>query len=188
MRGKIKALSFGVYFIGRWELLDTRVKELLSALAFLVISIILYLATLNIKSMTSMGVGPDFAPKLVAIGMFILSVILLIKEIRNWKLTRNNDSSHSKAEKDVSVNQSYKKKYKNALLTTVLIALYIFAIPIVGFLISTILYLMIQFCFLGERKYWNKPLFFILSLIVSAAVYFTFRLAFEVRLPAGVLF
>jgi putative tricarboxylic transport membrane protein len=168
--------------------LDTRVKELISALAFLVLSIILYLATLNIKSMTNMGVGPDFAPKLVAIGMFILSVIMLIKEIRNWKLAKNSDSSQSKQEKKSSLDAGYKKKYKNALLTTVLIAIYIFAIPILGFLFSTIIYLIIQFCLLGERKFWNKPLFVILSLIVSVAVYFTFRLAFEVRLPAGIFF
>ncbi|GKV65916.1 MULTISPECIES: tripartite tricarboxylate transporter TctB family protein [unclassified Sporosarcina] len=162
--------------------MDIRTRELLSAVTFLLLSIIMYVASLNIKSMTNMGVGPAFAPKLVAIGMFAFSLFLLIKELRiRYILRKSKNDSNNK----VFVKENW-SRYRSASLTILLIVSYIFVIPIVGFLISTIFYLYIQFCLLGDKKYWNRPLFVGLSLIVAVTVYFIFRLGFEVRLPTGV--
>lgn len=166
--------------------MSVRNRELMSAVLFLILSIVLYAATLNIKSMTSMGVGPDFAPKLVATGMFSISLIMLIKEIRLRYILRKEEQTIKITNSKKISNDKGWKRYRNSTLTTLLIIGYIVAIPVLGFLISTIVYLFIQFCLMGEKKYWNQPLFIGLSIVVAAAVYFTFRLGFEVRLPAGI--
>ena len=80
-----------------------------------------------------------------------------------------------------------RRRYVNAALTIALITVYFVVMPIVGFLISTVVYLFLQFCLLGERRHWNIRLFAVLAVIIPVVVYFTFRLAFELRLPAGLI-
>ncbi|MDT8862145.1 tripartite tricarboxylate transporter TctB family protein [Alkalihalobacillus sp. MEB130] len=169
------------------EVIDTKVRELISAIAFLLFSIFMYVSTNNIRSMTDMGVGPDFAPKLVAIGIFILSAIHLIKVLKDWKkpIAEKEEVGEEQVKRDYK-KFHIKKKYRNAFLTILAIALYFFSVPILGFLLSTIIYLLLQMFLLGERKYWNIPVFLILSIVVACSVYYIFRLVFEVRLPVGI--
>ncbi|GGB38990.1 hypothetical protein GCM10011409_15650 [Lentibacillus populi] len=189
-----------------------KTKDLIAAIALLIISIIIYTDTFNMKTLTVSQVGPDFAPRVVSIGIFILSLILLFQTLKDWIMAAKNVSSakasYIKDAKEMESNKGYENdndvqdhvsatliedkasrwlRYKNVLITTVLIVLYILLMPIIGFLITTAVYLFIQFCLLGQRKYWNIPLFLILSILTSVIVYYVFRLGFEVMLPAGIL-
>ncbi|WP_340084308.1 tripartite tricarboxylate transporter TctB family protein [Siminovitchia sp. FSL H7-0308] len=163
---------------------ESRLRDLLSSMSFLLLSIILYIASTNMKRISDVGVGPDFAPKIVAIGMFILSFILLLNVLKDVIKAKSN-TTVEKNGKASSIN--FIKKYKNALYTIILISLYVIAMPAAGFLVSTIVYLFAQFCLLGERKNWHYPLFGTLSVTIAAAVYFLFKLGFELRLPSGIL-
>lgn len=148
----------------------------------MVLSIIIYISTNNIKSMTDIGVGPRFFPKLAAIIMFILSTILLIQEITKW-IKKKGKGSVSESKVDSIKSSLFKKQHLNAFFTMFIFILYIYFITKIGFLISSVMYLFIHFFVLGERKSWNVILFIILALVVSTVVFYTFRLGFSVRLP-----
>lgn len=172
-----------------------RVKDLIAAVALLIFSIVMYIGTNNLQMLTDSQIGSDFAPRLIAIGLFILSAILLIqvlmdfvKASRKYKPEEVEELVEQKKIEEVGeegAKVSNKSRYINAFLTMLLIAAYTFIMPIVGFLIGTVVYLMAQFCLLGEKKYWNIPLFIGLSIVVPIIIYYTFRIGFELRLPEG---
>ncbi|WP_252316070.1 tripartite tricarboxylate transporter TctB family protein [Sinobaca sp. H24] len=172
-----------------------RVKDLIAAVALLIFSIVMYIGTNNLQMLTNSQIGSDFAPRLIAIGLFILSAILLVqvlmdfvKASKKYKPEEVEELVEQKKIEEVGEEGAKipdKTRYINASLTMILIAAYVFIMPIVGFLLGTIAYLMAQFCLLGDRKYWNIPLFIGLAIVVPIIIYYTFRVGFELRLPAG---
>lgn len=172
-----------------------RVKDLIAAIALLIFSIVMYIGTNNLQMLTDTQIGSDFAPRLIAIGLFILSTILLvqvlidfIKASKKYEPEEVEELVEQKKIEEVGEEGAKvpdKTRYTNASLTMILIAAYVFIMPVVGFLIGTVVYLMVQFCLLGEKKYWNIPLFIGLSIIVPIVIYYTFRVGFELRLPQG---
>jgi len=162
--------------------MEARIRDLIAAIFFLTLSIIMYILSTEIVELADMGVSSAFAPKLVATGMFILSIILLIQVLISWKKINKKYGQEGKV-RDVFLQ----RKYVNAFFTILLICTYIILIPRIGFLISTIVYLFIQFCLLSDRKNWNIILFIVISVISAFTIYYAFRLGFQVRLPVGVL-
>ncbi|WP_100399565.1 tripartite tricarboxylate transporter TctB family protein [Bacillus sp. FJAT-44742] len=178
-----------------------KTKDFIAAVVLLAFSIVMYSATFNLGRLTVSQIGAEFAPRLVAIGIFILSIILLIQTIKDWRIALKKDEqavseegklAEEEAQEDIAEDitespVSNAERYKNLGMTVGLIALYFWLMPIIGFLISTAVYLFVQFGLLAQRKYWNIPLFIILSIVVSTSIYYTFRLGFEVMLPRGIL-
>ncbi|MFB5663645.1 tripartite tricarboxylate transporter TctB family protein [Alteribacillus sp. HJP-4] len=183
-----------------------KVKDLAATIALLIVSVVMYSATFTFGRLTVSQIGPDFAPRIVAIAMFVLSAVLLFQTLLDWKKAKKLMSGPSVPEHEKTKEEKIAEemllegtkvessetraqrasRYRNVLITTGLIALYIAVMPIIGFLISTIVYLFVQFCLLAQRKYWNIPIFAILAILTSVVIYYTFRLGFELRLPSGI--
>lgn len=70
-----------------------------------------------------------------------------------------------------------------ALMATMLI-LYILAMPLLGFLLDSGLFLLASFCYLWKKPLWMSLITTALSLIV---IHLLFRVVFQVILPAGTL-
>lgn len=70
------------------------------------------------------------------------------------------------------------------VLFTVLIVAYMFLLEVLGFLLSSYLFLALSMWLLGSRRVWLNLL---VSLLVLAAIFVVFRTAFTVVLPAGSL-
>src|SRR5699024_11342720 len=67
------------------KFLTQSIQNIFSSIVFMVISVVIYFVSDNIQAMTSMGVGPDFFPKVASIILLILSFCLLIQEIIKWR-------------------------------------------------------------------------------------------------------
>jgi putative tricarboxylic transport membrane protein len=162
-------------------------KDLFASVFLAVFSIVMYLASNSIKKLTVSKIGADFAPKLVAITIFILSIFYLINSIKQLKKTNSEIS----LEKDPAVDDGKGEKKKIsplAVLATIgLLVLYIILLPMIGFLITTVIYLFIQMYLLADRSERKIPVFLFTSLVTSISVYFIFKSVFHLMLPAGIL-
>jgi putative tricarboxylic transport membrane protein len=67
------------------------------------------------------------------------------------------------------------------------LVLYIALLPIIGFLITTVVYLFAQMYLLADKKERKIPLFLVTSVVTSVFVYFVFKSVFFLMLPAGIL-
>ena len=72
--------------------------------------------------------------------------------------------------------------------TFVAIFIYVTIIDPLGFLLSTVVYLIAQMIILYPEKLTEKKLilFVVISIVASAAIYYIFRNVFYLMLPAGI--
>jgi putative tricarboxylic transport membrane protein len=71
--------------------------------------------------------------------------------------------------------------------TFVLMAGYAALLPMVGFMITTAVYLFLQINILAENQHRKPVLFGIISVVTSVSVYYLFVMVFHLMLPAGIL-
>ena len=69
-------------------------------------------------------------------------------------------------------------------LMTVFVILYVLAMPSLGFLLDSGLFLLASFCYLWKKPFWMSLLTTLLSLLV---IHLLFRVVFQVILPTGVV-
>lgn len=67
-------------------------------------------------------------------------------------------------------------------LMTVIVILYVLAMPSLGFLLDSGLFLLASFCYLWKKPFWMSLLTTLLSLLV---IHLLFRVVFQVILPTG---
>ncbi|RKL65456.1 hypothetical protein CR203_20480 [Salipaludibacillus neizhouensis] len=159
-------------------------KDIYASVFLLVVSVIMFIATFSIQKLTVSKIGADFAPKLVAIGIFILSLILLINTIKQVKnpqavVVDNEDDDDEKGNQPIS---------KLSVLGTLgLLIGYVALMPLIGFPIMTAIYLFLQMYLLAEKAHRNITLFLIISVVSSGVIYYCFKSIFHLRLPSGIL-
>lgn len=123
--------------------------------------------TANNFSDPSVSYGSDFFPKLILILLAILSLVLCVKGILNIK----NDKSNSSFDKRVF--------FRIALFMTLLIV-YINLFLVTGFIVSSIVFLIIAQYLFGLRK-WLKLV--LVSVIMPLILYYLFTVLFNIPLP-----
>ncbi|MBZ4655118.1 MAG: hypothetical protein JG781_2475 [Peptococcaceae bacterium] len=116
--------------------------------------------------------GPHFFPTLLAIGLGLMSLILIAKAM----LGKAKKAGETFDLKDPGIQRA-----GIALLATIL---YGILLPHVGFIIMSIVYLFFLMCLLKQRNY-SKML--AIALGVTFIVYGIFRVALNITLPTGFL-
>lgn len=157
-------------------------KDVFCGCFLILLAIGLYAASFGIKSVALNLIKADFFPRLDAALLAILGIILTaagLKKARHFQHAGEKEEPFWKNDGTVSM-----------LETLGLIALYIFALKPVGFMIATFVYLVVQMYVLApkeKRTRRNAAVFVGVSLITSFAVYFIFTKVFYLMLPAGIL-
>lgn len=163
-------------------------KDIYASAFCIVFSIVMYVASNSIIKLTVSRVGADFVPKLVAIGMLILSVIYLFNSIKQQISSKSEIASQISKEEENSTEEKKKKINPLSVLATVsLLFLYVVLLPHIGFLITTTLYLFVQMYILAAKSERRIPLFAGISIVSSVFIYFIFKSVFYLMLPAGIL-
>lgn len=162
-------------------------SDVYASIVLLVLAAVMYMGTLNMKRLTDSVVGSEFAPRLVAGGIFILSVILLIngfRKARDFKVEEDNSLDELEGEAEEAKEPiNYMKVFWAALF----FAIYIALMKPIGFLIMTAVYLFATMLLLSDSSQRKIPLFLIVSVIVSVVVYYIFKNLFYLFLPSGIL-
>ncbi|MBB6448669.1 hypothetical protein HNR44_000618 [Geomicrobium halophilum] len=158
--------------------------DLYASVFFLIFAIFMYIATLNFQQsdLVVLTIGSEFVPQLAAGGIFIFAFLLLIKGIKTAKAMNKDEAA------DVQTSKPFHKtKVFTVGATILLIVLYVTLITQIGFLITTVVYLVLQMYVLAEPIKRNLFLFVSIAIITSGSVYFVFREFFNLFLPSGIL-
>jgi len=123
------------------------------------------------------GMGPEFFPRGILMGIAVLSLVLLIRGqgslLPSWRLG--------------SVRALF-TRYREVVLSLLLFPIYAWAIDQVGFLWATIVYLVVMQLLLKPR--WGRDLVYVVagSALFSWALVMVFEVYLHVVLPSGNLF
>ncbi len=159
-------------------------SDVVASIILLIFAIVMYGATFNMQRLTDSVVGSEFAPRLVAGGIFILSIVLLISGIYN---ARQLKKQIDPMDDDFEEKEKEPIQYKKVLLAVLFFAIYIALMKPIGFLIMTIVYLFATMLLLADSSQRNIPIFLTVSIIVSITVYYIFKHLFYLFLPTGIL-
>jgi putative tricarboxylic transport membrane protein len=152
--------------------------DIIAGSLLLLWAICLYIASLGVKMISGVSrIGSGFVPQLVAIILAIVSITIIAGGIRKLKIF------------DQAVSKTDAAKVNLTALVATLFSIFIYIILLekVGFLIMTTLYLFVQINILSSKEGRKIPLFGIIAVTVSVAVYYLFVNVFQLMLPAGIL-
>ncbi|MFZ3591252.1 tripartite tricarboxylate transporter TctB family protein [Bacillus sp. DJP31] len=148
-------------------------KRLIIPIVFILITLLFFIGTLNLpKARLGDPEGPMYFPMMVSIFLFIVSVIYLIKEYKN---------SYPQNEE---IQLLFKGRAPLSLLivsTLVLSFIYALIFEKLGFLISTILFLMAILFIVNGRKKWIVNIS--VSVLFSLGTWYAFGTLLGVSLP-----
>lgn len=142
------------------------------AIFFLILSMAMAIYSLKSHYGTSglqWRISPYLFPLLIAVFISVISIFLFLEGIRDIKSLDKN-----KIEKD------NKMKWKDVLFTILVSISYYITMGLIGFIASTLIFLMSLFVYLGERRIW---LITLISILSTASIYIIFGVLLNVMLP-----
>lgn len=151
-------------------------RDALLGVIFIALAVVLYVGAAQLPPNLLGGMGPDFMPKVVAIGMGILGILQLVSGIRQ-----------PAAESSQGEDTEDGPEYWRVGLTVLCFGIYVFSMQAVGFLVCSAIYLFAQMMILSPREKRNPLRFAIIAVLFTVAAYFIFRNGLNVMLPRGIL-
>jgi putative tricarboxylic transport membrane protein len=146
--------------------------NILSSLISIAIGCIIIFLSKDFPKEVSSAPGPGFYPKIISYILIGLGIILLIQTLFTQK------------KKEMVVlfkSQEAKFVYKIVGITI----LYLIMLTIIGFTISTLLFLFVTFYVMGLKSY---KLLIIIPIVTTTALLLLFKGVFHIPLPDDILF
>ncbi|WP_280771543.1 tripartite tricarboxylate transporter TctB family protein [Salipaludibacillus daqingensis] len=120
--------------------------------------------------------GPSFFPQMWAIILASLSIILFFKSRR-----KEEKGTHKGFLKSLG-------EYKKVFYMLIASLGYIFMLDVLGYLLTTLLFLITTISVLSSEVKLKKTYIFIVSSLITATTYFIFAKLLNVFLPTGIIF
>ena len=162
-------------------------KEMLVGIIFLIIGVVYFALAFTIPIYDAYGgssvVDSSFVPKVVGILLIVLSILQLIfssKAAKNAPAAQPTQASEEDEEFKV---EDWDDDAANRNADTIYMAL----LSTLGFMISSVLFLIATMLLLTPAEKRNIPLILILSVVVSVGVYYLFVYGLDMVLPRGIL-
>lgn len=153
--------------------------DIVVSVFFMVLSAAMIVMAKMLPKSKVMDIGPDFMPLVIGTVTLILSAILLFLSVKNFKMHVAEIDPSSIEECD----------YKRVLSSVILVLIYVFTMKPIGFIISTLVFLLLQMYVLSpddERTKKDIVKLAIIDVIFTMVVFFLFRYGFKIVLPAGI--
>lgn len=151
---------------------------LLTGIFIALFAIVYLVGSLFIKQSKAVSIGAEFIPQIYGLILLFLAGCLIYQGIKEAKQFDPN-----KAEEGQS------KDMKNVLLTFTLIIAYVAAMQLLGFILSSILFLILMSMLLTPADI--KPNYIVLliySVVLSVSTYYVFHNLMFIPLPIGIIF
>ena len=135
---------------------------------FMVLGALLIILAQALPKSKVMEIGPDFMPTVIGSVTFILAAILTFLSIKNFKM-------HGKELEHAEIPDC---DYKRVISSIILVLIYVFILQPIGFIISTLLYLMFQMVVQSpddERDGKHIIRLAVINVVFTLAVFFLFR-------------
>ena len=158
--------------------------ELIIAILFLFLSIVLFIQTGGLPNMFFSTLGPSVFPKILLIFMGILSTSLII--IKVTEFTKIKDKKQLIETFELSKKRL--SKYKQIFIIFLNFFIYIFSMKYVGFRISTFLFLFSTQWLIAQKGKRNLLMMILIAGIITFGSFYFFRYYLTVIFPKGVFF
>lgn len=149
-----------------------KVPNIVSSIVGLCIAAFVYFYSNTFPKIKSMAIGPDFFPKMLAIGLALMSLFLLITALT---------SRFQRGFGTLSVKDKGVQRILICLAATIVFA---WLIKRLGFIPSSALYMYFMCYVLGMRKH---IMMIIISIAVPVVIALSFQYGLKIFLPAGIL-
>lgn len=170
--------------------MNNKYRDVISSVFVIALAIFIAYFSKDIRTVKFTSVGANFFPRIIAVMLGGLGVILLITSIMEVKRRGLNSVDNKTAVKEVTSSGSKKGGIisRNAdWVSVILIMAYVFSMGKLGFIIASIVYLFLQMVVLstaGKVKFMSLGLVAVISPVV---IYLIFTKIFGLMLPSGIL-
>jgi putative tricarboxylic transport membrane protein len=135
--------------------------------------------------------GSNFMPRVTSVTGLVSILLILILNYGAGKFAPSPDKAESSEDSSPAAAAGPQHipaviRKHSGLVAIVLIALYIACMRPLGFILSTFLYLCAQLFLFAPPRNRRAVFILVLSAVFSVSVYFLFKYAFSVLLPAGI--
>lgn len=158
--------------------------EILIGVLLILLSALIYFNSGDFPQLNETHLGPESFPNLIALLLTLLSFVLIIKNVIT--LLKSKAASF-----DIGIKDYLKKQwqeYRLVVYTLVILALYIFLLDVLGFVFSSIAFVIATGLLLGPRNKKSVIVISLVSFIVTLGMYFFFENVLYVRFPNGIFF
>lgn len=155
--------------------------DLASGIAFLVLSITVFIGAQHVKTLAVSSIGSGFFPSVVSVLLAITSIAIIAGGIVQARKPDPSPASKARA------STEEKPRVWGVIGTFALMAGYALLISKLGFLITTTLYLFVQMNILSPKQSRRQLMFAIIAVLAAVIIYYTFVKVFNLMLPAGIL-
>lgn len=138
------------------------------------------------KMLSTSFLNASSVPKLWGVLLFLLGVVLIVRGRLQIQRAKRDGTAPAPVPVGQQINTFLSQNYA-VILMLVVLALYVFLMEPVGFLISTVLFLWAEFNILSRKTERRLVLTGILAVVFGVAIYLLFRYAFAMPLPQGIL-
>lgn len=154
-------------------------RDRITALTVLLFSIIyLVIAYVGIEEFSGrVALDSDVFPKLLGYLMVILSILLFFEKQPSKMQAEEEEEEAS------YIQGGFWTKYKWVIITLAAMLVYIISLSILGFIISTIIFMLVMPLLYGYKKYVTIIL---VAVLFTLATYFLLETYLEISLPAGI--
>ena len=156
--------------------------DLIAGIFLFVFSVIVYYASFSIKMLMVSRIGSRFVPQLVAVAMGILSLVLVIQSLLRMKAGQKAARTEAGSPPKWTFED-----YVPVWGTFITLIFYAVAFEPLGFIVSTTIYLLVQFFLLTSMVKRKYLVFLVSAVLTSVIVYFLFVKVFYLMLPEGIL-
>ena len=151
--------------------MDSKRIDIGTGIVLCILSVVIYLYAEQYSGRGVNKYGPNFFPQALSLLLFLSSVALIIQALRG------------KALKSLEVVD--RSGFIRATVTLVIAIGYVFLMKVLGFYLSTVIFLFVVMTYLGQKKLWIRIL---VSILVASAVYGLFHYFLKIPLPEGIFY
>ncbi|MBR1919883.1 MAG: tripartite tricarboxylate transporter TctB family protein [Spirochaetales bacterium] len=148
-----------------------RNNDLVEGAIFLVVAVlgIIFSIISHQKMDMEWKLSPYLFPLVISLILFALSISLLLESRNRRYAAKRDDDTHWRA----------------IFLYVAICLVYYLVISYIGFIVSTVIFLVVVFRLLGVRKWW---LIALLASVATLAIYILFAMLLHVMLPQGSIY
>lgn len=153
--------------------------DIIVGIFFMLLSVIMIGMAKMLPKSKVMDIGPDFMPMVIGVVTLLLSAALLFLSVKNFKM--------HVAEIDPASIEAC--DYKRVLSSVILMLIYVFTMKPIGFIVATLVFLLLQMTVLSPDEERNKKSIIklaVIDVVFTLVVFFLFRYGFKIVLPAGI--
>ncbi|PSL42770.1 tripartite tricarboxylate transporter TctB family protein [Salsuginibacillus halophilus] len=157
--------------------------EIVIGVFIIILAILIYTNSGDFPQLEEPVLDAGSYPRLIAVILAILAVILIIR--------KGMELYKSQAERSGMGIRAYTayvlKEYKLVFLILAMFAVYVGLIDIIGFIVTTIAFIIAAGLTVGPTTKRNAVVMSIVAVVLTLGMYFFFETALHVRFPTGIL-